>query len=427
MPILSLEITAKKTISIFLFLLTLSITALPSIAMNNPRHDSYQLHFSVDLTRTDGYATAQITVSQQTSLLREVRLRAPADLYTNFSGDGSIRREGAVVIWQPPPQGGSIQYVVLIDHQRAGGGFDALFTENWTLFRGDDVFPPASISQLPGVRASSEFSAQLPGNWSMVTPFTEDSAGRLMIDNPERNFARPVGWIIAGRLGVRRDLIAGMNISVAGPLNSGIQRIGMLALLRWTLPLLAAEIESLPSQISIVSAGEPMWRGGLSAPDSLYIHADRPLLSENATSTLLHEMIHVLMPIPTSRDHDWIDEGIAEYVTLKILCRSGTISAERFTASIRKFTDRGQAVDSLLTTHATGAITSRAVTIFHNVDTELQSLTDGRADIFSLIHELMARHEPADITDLRAITTQLTGGQPLTALDDRHIPSLHKP
>jgi len=201
----------------------------------------------------------------------------------------------------------------------------------------------------------------------------------------------------------------------------------MLALLRWTLPLLAAEIESLPSQISIVSAGEPMWRGGLSAPDSLYIHADRPLLSENATSTLLHEMIHVLMPIPTSRDHDWIDEGIAEYVTLKILCRSGTISAERFTASIRKFTDRGQAVDSLLTTHATGAITSRAVTIFHNVDTELQSLTDGRADIFSLIHELMARHEPADITDLRAITTQLTGGQPLTALDDRHIPSLHKP
>lgn len=235
MPILSLEISVKKTIPLFLFLLTLSVTTFPSIAMDNPKPDIYQLHFAVDLTRTDGYATAQITVSQQASLLREVRLRAPSDLYANFSGDGSIRREGAVVIWQPPPQGGSIQYVVLIDHQRAGGGFDALFTENWVLFRGDDVFPPASIRQLAGVRASSEFTAQLPGNWSMITPFTEDSEGRLLIDNPERNFARPVGWIIAGKLGVRRDLIAGMDISVAGPLNSGIQRIGMLALLRWTL------------------------------------------------------------------------------------------------------------------------------------------------------------------------------------------------
>jgi hypothetical protein len=427
MPILSLEKTAKKTIPIILYLLTLSITALPSIAMGSPKHDLYQLHFAVDLTRTDGYATAQITVSQQMPLLREVRLRAPADLYANFSGDGAINREGAVVTWQPPPHGGSIKYVVLIDHQRTGGGFDALFTENWALFRGDDVFPPASISQRPGTRASSKFSTRLPENWSIVTPFTEDTDGHLLIDNPERNFARPVGWIIAGRLGVRRDLIAGMDISVAGPLNSGIERIGMLALLRWTLPLLAAEIESLPPHISIVSAGEPMWRGGLSAPNSLYIHADRPLLSENATSTLLHEMIHVLMPIATTGEHDWIDEGIAEYVTLKILYRSGTISAERFTASIRKFADRGQAVDSLLTTRASGAITSRAVTIFHNIDNELQSLTDGHADIFSLIHELMACHEPIDITDLRSITTQLTGGQPLTALQDSHIPGVQNP
>ena len=427
MPISSLEITAKKPIPLFLFLLTLSITTLPSIAMGKPKHDLYQLHFAVDLTRTDGYATAQITVSQQTSLLREVRFRAPADLYKKFSGDGAIRREGAIVTWQPPPYGGSIKYVVLIDHQRAEGGFDALLTENWALFRGDDVFPPASISQRPEVRASSEFSARLPDNWSIVTPFTENSDGHLMIDNPERNFARPVGWIIAGRLGVRRDLIAGMDISVAGPLNSGIQRIGMLALLRWTLPLLTAEIESSPPHISIVSAGQPMWRGGLSAPNSLYIHADRPLLSENATSTLLHEMVHVLMPISTTREHDWIDEGIAEYVTLKILHRSGTISTERFNASLTKFAERGKAVDSLLTNHATGAITSRAVTIFHNVDNELQSLTDDQADIFSLIHELMAHHKPIDLTDLRTITTQLTSGQPLTALDDRLIPSSEKP
>ena len=416
-----------KIIPLLIFLLVLTTATTPSNATGKPESDQYQLLFAVDLTRTDGFATARISVAQTTNLLREVRFRASAGLYTDFSGDGTIRREGDVIIWNPPSRGGSIEYLVLIDHQRAGGGFDALLTDDWAVFRGDDVFPPAAIRQRSGVRASSEFSARLPDHWSIVTPFAAGEDGQFLIDDPQRNFDRPVGWIIAGRLGVRRDLIAGMEVSVAGPINSGIQRIGMLALLRWTLPLLATEIESLPPYISIVSAGEPMWRGGLSAPNSLYIHADRPLLSENATSSLLHEMVHVLMPIATVDEYDWIDEGIAEYVTLEILRRSGTISVPRFQASITKFADRGQDVDSLLTNRASGAVTARAVAIFHNVDNELQTLTDGRRDIFDLIRQLMKRSSPVTFVDLQVVTTELTGGQPLPALDDRHVPQFNTP
>lgn len=387
----------------------------------------YQLSFAADLTRTDGYAKARISVKQTTNLLREVRLRAPANLYTEFSGDGSIHRDGMIVTWQPPLQGGAIEYVVLIDHQRTNGGFDALVTEDWAVFRGDDLFPPASITQRTGTRASSEFTTDLPDNWSIVTPFAEHADGRLLIQDPDRNFARPVGWIITGRLGVRRDIVAGMEVSVAGPVGANIQRIGMLALLRWTLPFLATEIESLPPRLSIVSAGEPMWRGGLSASNSLYIHADRPLLSENATSTLLHEMAHVLMPIRTADQHDWIDEGIAEYTTLKILHRSGTISTDRFFASLAKFAQRGQDIDSLSATNASGAITARAVDIFSAVDNELQSRTDGQVDIFDLIRHLMTSSTAVDLTDLRVITAELTDGRPMKALDDRHVPGFSKP
>ena len=392
----------------------------PVISGDVPDH--YRLQFGLDLTRTDGSAAAHISVAQNSQLLHEVRLRAPIDLYTEFSGDGEISRENDIVVWRPPSRGGRIQYIARIDHARDDGDFDALVTADWSLFRGDDVFPPAAIRQRAGARASSEFSANLPADWTIVTPFAENGDGRLLIDNPERIFDRPVGWIIAGRLGVRRDLIAGMEISVAGPTGAGIQRIGMLALLRWTLPLMAAEVDSLPPRLSIVSAGEPMWRGGLSAPRSLYIHAQRPLLSENGTSSLLHEVAHVLMPIPSADQHDWIDEGIAEFASLEILRRSGTISQERFQASIGTFVRRGQRIDNMTTTHASGAVTARAVAIFHAVDKELRALTDGRSDIFDLIRHLMQSQEAVGLTELRLMAAELAGGQPLTALDDRHVP-----
>jgi len=394
-------------------------------ATDKPATGHYQLEFVLDLTRTDGSLTAQISVVQSTQLLREVRLRAPADRYSEFSGDGDIHRESDLIVWRPPARGGHIRYIARIDHARDGSGFDALVTDNWALFRGDDAFPPVSIRQRAGARASSKFSADLPADWTMVTPFDDTGDNQLLIDNPERIFDRPVGWIIAGRLGVRRDLIAGMEISVAGPTGAGIQRIGMLALLRWTLPLMAAEVDSVPPRLSIVSAGEPMWRGGLSAPRSLYIHAQRPLLSENATSSLLHEVAHILMPIPSAAQQDWIDEGIAEFTSLEILRRSGTISPERFLASVSTFARRGQDVQNMSATHASGAVTARAVAIFNEVNDELQSLTDGRADIFDLVRLLMQSDESVGLTELRAMAGELTGGQPLTALDDRHVPGLN--
>jgi len=405
-----------------LLLAILLMATTPTIASAKVDANHYQLHFEIDLTRTDGFAKARISVAQDTNLLREVRLRSPASRYSDFSADGTMHRDGTVVVWRPPAVGGSIDYVVQINHQRNGRGFDALITDRSAVFRGDNVFPPASITQQTGARASSEFSAQLPKGWSLVTPFAAGEDGQWLLDNPDRNFDRPIGWLIAGKLGVRRDVIADTRVSVAGPIGAGVRRVGMLALLRWTMPLLLSEIESRPPRINIVSAGNPMWRGGLSAPNSLYLHADRPLLSENGTSTLVHEITHLLMPVLTAAEDDWIDEGIAEYVTLEILRRSDTISEKRFRASLAQFRRRGKNVDSLSARHASGAITARAVTIFHSVDSELQSLTDGRIDIFDLIRTLMKHRKPVGLTDLRTETAKLTGGKTLQALDNQQVP-----
>ncbi len=70
-----------------------------------------------------------------------------------------------------------------------------------------------------------------------------------------------------------------------------------------------------------------MWLGALSAPNSIFVHASRPLISENGTSTIVHEIVHVLlMDLKTPRDQDWIDEGLAEFLSLRALKDSGTIS-----------------------------------------------------------------------------------------------------
>jgi hypothetical protein len=340
-------------------------------------------------------------------LLLELRLRAPAVQFTNFRGDGNIRRHDDIVAWQPPAGGGKLEYGVMIDHERDSGGFDALVTDDWAVFRGDDIFPPAHIRQEAGSDGPCELALHLPAGWSAVTPFEINPYGRYVIENPERIYDRPTGWIIAGKLGVRRDTISGIKVSVAGPVGNGVQRTSMLALLRWTMPYLARELEKLPDRVSIVSANDPMWRGGLSAPKSIFIHADRPLLSENSTSTLLHEVVHVLARFPTDAQHDWIDEGIAEYINLEILRRSGTISDKRFNDTISGFRRRGKGVTNMATTNAGGAIKARAVDIFFELDREIRRLTDKRGDIFDLVRRLIREDVPADLTKLRVLSAEI--------------------
>lgn len=389
-------------------------TALPAQSL---AADIYRLAFGLQLRPGESTAEASIELAQDRALLREARFRAPPDKFSAFTGDGDIRRDGDFVTWLPPAGGGRMGFRTNLENRRDGGRFDSLVTADWALFRADDAFPPARVRHLAGAKSRSRLRVALPEGWSIVTPFEERPAGDYRIANPERAFDRPTGWLLAGKLGRRKEMIGDLEVSVAAPVGSGAERISMLALLRWTLPYLFQEMEGLPDRLSIVSAGAPMWRGGLSASNSVFVHAERPLLSENATSTLLHEVVHVLVPIATRPDHDWIDEGIAEYVTLRLLRDSGTISALRFQKAIDGFAARGQsAARDLAAVHARGDLRARAVATFAELDTELAALTDGDADIYDLIRRLRAVGAPIDAERLRDEARALTGAKTIDSL-----------
>ena len=390
------------------------VAALPANVLAD---DLYRLAFHLSLEAGEPVAKVSLTLTQDTSLLREARFRAPPDRFSDFVADGNLSRDGDFVTWRPPAEGGRIEFRTDLENRRNGGRFDSLVTNDWALFRADDAFPPARIRQRAGARSRSSLSVSLPDGWSIITPFAKGPADNFVIENPARAFDRPTGWLIAGKLGRRKDTIAGMEVSVAAPVGAGVERISMLALLRWTLPYLEREIERLPTRISIVSAGDPMWRGGLSAPNSVYVHADRPLLSENSTSTLLHEVVHVLMPVDTEADQDWIDEGVAEYVTLRLLRDSGTISPKRFQKALDGFGERASPVAAGLNTRsAAGNVRARAVTIFAELDAEIRRLTDGEADLYDLLRRTRQAGQPLDIDRLRATALDLTGATEIESL-----------
>ncbi len=407
----------RSTLS-WLALVCISLFLNPGLAQSDAASDKvYPLTFGVAFKADQSATAAYLELTQETSLLLEVRLRAPAKRYSKFSGPGEILRKGDRLIWRPPAKGGRLSYQLDINHRRGSGGYDAYADEDYVLVRGDDLFPPAAIRQASGSASASRFVAQLPKGWRLVTPYEPDGDGGWLVEDPSRKFDRPTGWLVAGKLGVRRDNIADLQVTVAGPTGNGIQRIPMLALLRWTLPdVLALAARPLPSQLSVVSAGDPLWRGGLSGPKSMYIHAERPLLSENGTSTLLHEVIHVLLPIATAKDHDWIDEGVAEYLTLYILRDTGTISGERFNSAIQRFSRRGKTAGSLLGRSATGARTAKAVVIFHKLDLELRKATGGKLGLPALVTRLSEDPGPIDLAALESIVGEMAPGAKLKSL-----------
>ena len=211
-----------------------------------------------------------------------------------------------------------------------------------------------------------------------------------------------------------------IRVAVAGPVDSAIRRMDTLALLNWTLPELSRLLSALPQRLTIVSAGDPMWRGGLSAPQSLFIHADRPLISENATSTLLHEVLHLTLGLSATSGYDWIVEGLAEYYSLELLRRSGTISARRFTRAKADLATWAMSATELCKGSSTGATTALAVGVLADLDDEIRNLSAGTASLDDVTRRLVQVDGRVDLEILTTIAGEIAAGN----LDTLHIDKL---
>ncbi|MDX1403633.1 MAG: hypothetical protein R3192_03805 [Woeseiaceae bacterium] len=391
------------------FMPGLSPTAGVQANSASPSALVYRIDYIVTPEPKSGGAWVELKLTQSSGLLRQVDMRAPAGRISRATGDGDIVRANERLVWNPPRDGGSLRWFALIDHLRNGRSYDALITSDWAIFRAEDVIPQAATRTVRGAKSATTLRFELPAGWSSVTEYFGDDDS-YAVANPQRRYDRPAGWILLGDIGVRFDRIAGVRVNVAAPRNHGMRRNDVLAFLNWTLPEVIRVVPGFTDRLTIVGAGDPMWRGGLSGPRSLFLHADRPLISENSTSTLLHEILHVAMGRGAGDGMDWIVEGIAEYYSLTILHRSGTITDKRYADALQKQADWGASIEQLCVPVASGAVTARAVSIMHSLDSEIRKSSKKNLD--DVLAAIIASGKRITLTDLANIVERITGSKP---------------
>lgn len=331
-------------------------------------------------------------------------------VYSDFNAEGEwTQNDPKRGVWRPEKGEASLSYKVRIDNARENGKFDARITPQWALLRGDDLVPSARMVRDDKFELVARLQFDLPKGWGGVeTGWPKIGKNRFRIDNPARQFDRPTGWILAGKLGSRRAQLGDTDVTISAPVGEGMRRMDILTLLTFVWPEAQAVFPRDPAKLLIVGAGDPMWRGGLSAPNSIYFHSARPLVSENGTSSLVHELVHVFSRIRDTDRSDWISEGLAEYYAIELVRRAGGMSEDRYQAIRKKLMKWGRKVGSLRTERSTGPVTARAVLLLQELDREIRKHTDDQRSLDDVTRGLM-RLEKASTKDLVEISENVMG------------------
>lgn len=373
---------------------------------------TYRADYVVRFLPAEKQAEVRLTLTPGTGRVSRLDLFMPESRYPQVSGDGKVQRQGERVLWQPPAgQAATLTWRHKINHRRRSGGYDARITDDWALLRGDKLFPAARVRATRDAVSRTSLRFELPEGWSNVDtayPVSPEDRSFFVVENPERAFARPVGWMIAGAVGTRREFIGGTELSVAGPRGSDVRRNDVLGFLNGLVPELERAFGTLPPKLLIVSAGDPMWRGGLSGPQSLFLHAARPMISENGSSTLAHELVHVVTRIRGAGDDDWIAEGLAEFYSIELMHRAGKLSDSRRERAFAWMRRHGQNVRELDSERSAGPRTARAVALFLDLDRELRSRSKGRHSLDDVVRALIPIRRVSR-EDLRAEVERLVG------------------
>lgn len=410
-----MQTTRRATRALFPLTLGLaaSVWALPPAAAPLPAPRFYDAQYRAAINPDAGIIHVDLQLSGD-RLPSRIVLHADPQRYRAMTATEPLEVKGHLVTWRPRAKSATLSYDFVVNHERAPGRYDSLLTRDWTVFRGDELVPRTKVTARRGLESHATLEFALPEGWTARSAYP--GGKRLRIEDPQRRFDRPLGWMLAGRLGDRVETIAGIHTIVAAPAGNSARRQDMLAFLNWSLPQIVTVFPQFPRRVLIASAGDPMWRGGLSGPSSLFLHADRPLISENRTSTLLHELVHVAMRIHGDEESDWITEGFAEFYSIETLRRSGGISQKRYAAALRKLRSWGKRAPDLLVAQSSGAVTARAVVTLKAADEEIRAASAGRASLDDVARDLAKEHAEVTLRLLQELAAKYAG-RPVRALD----------
>jgi hypothetical protein len=389
------------------------LTPVAATAAAAPRYydAAYRAHFRPD----SGIVEMEIALSGA-RLPSRVVLHVDARRHQKFTSTDPLQIEPSHVTWQPRGRASRLRYQFVVDHERSPKRYDSRMTDDWAIFPAEKMVPRGSVTARRSLHSRATLEFELPQGWSVATPYGSVGDLRYTIDDPTRRFDQPEGWMLAGKLGSRNDKIGNVRVVVAAPSGDNARRQDTLAFLKFTLPRLEEVFPQLPPRLLIVSAGDPMWRGGLSGPSSMFLHSDRPLISENRTSTLLHELTHIALGIRGDEESDWIVEGFAELYSLEALRRSGGISEQRYEQALKHQSQWAKRSPTLFGSQSSGPTTARAVLALRAADAEIRSVTAGKASLDDLARKLASERGTVSLVRLQKAAHEVAG-RPLRSLE----------
>ncbi|GAB3278431.1 hypothetical protein [Parahaliea aestuarii] len=381
------------------------------LAAGTAAADTYQVNYAVRVDPAQGEAEVAISLEGK-RLPSRLTLHIDPERHSDFRSEQKLEVDDDTVTWHPAGKQSRLSYRFAIENRKGKDSYDAMITDDWAVFRSDALIPPVAVKAAKGLESEAVLDFDLPDGWSSAAPYDNfDKAGnRFRITDPGRSFVRPKGWLILGHIASRQDIISDIDVRIAAPRGQGLRLQDTLAFIGWTLPHLRKIFPDFPPRMLIVTADDPMWRGGLSAPNSQFMHLDRPHISGNRTSSLVHEMVHIGTSIHGTDRSDWIVEGIAEFYAVEILHRSGAISEQRFLETLDELAAWGEESPGLFTGDSSGATTAKAVGVMYAVDQEIREKTSGEASLDDVATALAKDGGTVSVKDFIDTAEQVAGG-----------------
>ncbi|MHC8368128.1 hypothetical protein ACYZT9_20260 [Pseudomonas sp. ZT5P21] len=351
------------------------------------------LDYHVRLLPQSDQAEVRLTLAQGSAVRSLDFDLGDGSRYSDFKADGQWQLtpgKQARGVWRPAADKASLTYRVRISDGRKNGSLNTRMTPTWALVRGDDLVPAARLDQQDGTELVSRLEFELPTGWKSVeTAWPRIGKNKFRIDNISRLFDRPTGWMLAGHLGSRRTRLGETEVTVASPQGQGMRRMDVLTLLTFVWPQVQAVFPRHPAKLLIIGANDPMWRGSLSARESIYLNTRLPLVSESGSSALVRELVQVFGRVNDKQRSDWISEGLGEYYAIELVRRAGGMSDERYDSLHGKLVKDSQKVTTLRDEQVNPAQVAKAVLLLQELDREIRLKTRNKRSLDDVMRGAM--------------------------------------
>jgi hypothetical protein len=356
-----------------------------------PAHETFSVTYTVEVA-----SAAATTATVRWELagideLQRVRLRFDPARFDGFEGSGTLERRRGEILWSPNGPYAHLTYRAALRHRRAPDkGFDSYVGDGWIVTRTTALFPRSAVLFRGEVEAEPESRARLvfrlPSRWDAVTAMPTAGPRQFVVESRGR-FDHPHGWLMLGRFHRTDATVHGTAVTIAGVPGTGVPPDRVLALLDRALPIVH-ELLGARSRLVIVIGADPMWRGGLSGEDSFYMHGDRPLQTPDRTSPYLHELFHVSAPFRPGWDAHWITEGLAEFYSIEVQRRIGTLDDAGYTKALRLFARYGLWDHDFTRDQARAIHNNSAPLVLYALDRRIRRSTDGARGLDDVVRTL---------------------------------------